>query len=563
MKHILPFLASFIFCLASATAKQSPNIIVVMTDDQGHGDLSITGNPLLKTPHIDSLAKDGAWLTHFYVNPVCTPTRAALMTGRYPQRTRAYDTYVSRAQMDPEEITIAERLKEQGYNTGIFGKWHLGDCYPMRPSDQGFDQSLIHMGGGLCQPADPIENNNRYTNPVLSHNNKQVQSTGYCTDVYFDHAIKFITKAHRTGKPFFVYLTPNAPHGPFHDVPKKNYKHFKGKTKDDKTARIFAMVENIDENMGRLLKHLDEKKLTQNTLVIFMTDNGPNGSRHNKPFRGIKGQVTEGGVRTAFFARWPEKIKAGHRNATNAAHIDLFPTFLAMAGGEKPGKIDGKSILPLLTGETPSSWPSDRTMFFQWHRGDPEQRRKFCVVSGNWKLSSETDKVSKPSDIRLFRLSTDPGEKTNLASKHPEKVAAMLKQHDSWFTDIAATRKDAFAPCRIVIGTPHETHTRFTKQDWQRTEGQGWGKQGQWLIEASKESSYSARIYLGAKGHQEALQVTVHAGDHSFNTTIPANTALHEFEGLKIPVGKYKLRVTTRDGKAVPSLYQLHLIKSH
>lgn len=554
-------LTSFILHLPSSAASK-PNIIVVMTDDQGHGDLSMTGNPLLKTPHIDSLAKDGAWLTHFYVNPVCTPTRASLMTGRYAQRTRAYDTYVSRAQMDASEITIAERLKKHGYSTGIFGKWHLGDCYPMRPSDQGFDQSLIHMGGGLCQPADPVENKNRYTNPVLSHNNQQVQTKGYCTDVYFDYAIRFIDEAQKENKPFFCYLSTNAPHGPFHDVPEKNYKNFKGKAKDDKTARVFAMIENVDENMGRLLKHLDQKKLTQNTLVIFLTDNGPNGARYNAPFRGTKGQVTDGGVRTAFFARWPEKIKPGHRNSTNAAHIDLFPTFLEMAGDKNPGKVDGTNILPLLTGETPQTFPSDRTLIFQWHRGDPQQRRKFCLVSGNWKFSSEVDRITTRKDHRLFNLAKDPGEKKNLAAKHPAKVKAMLAHYDAWFTNIASTHKDTFLPPRIIIGTPHETHTRFTKQDWVRTEGQGWGKQGHWLTEASKECSYTARIYLDNKGLKSALPVTVHAGDHSFKTTIPANTTLHQFGGIKIPAGQYNLSVTTQDGKAVPQLYQLHLIQS-
>jgi arylsulfatase A-like enzyme len=174
----------FLSLLASASAEtESPNIIVIMTDDQGYGDASITGNSIIKTPHIDSLDQKGAWLTDFYVSPVCTPTRAALMTGRYPQRTRAYDTYIGRAMMDPGETTVAELLKQAGYATGIFGKWHLGDCYPTRPSDQGFDQSVIHLGGGLCQPSDPIENKNRYTNPILFENNQQKQFQGYCTDM--------------------------------------------------------------------------------------------------------------------------------------------------------------------------------------------------------------------------------------------------------------------------------------------------------------------------------------------------------------------------------------------
>ncbi|MGB0775159.1 MAG: arylsulfatase, partial [Akkermansiaceae bacterium] len=390
------------FLLLASTAIAAPNIIIVMTDDQGYGDLSLTENKLIKTPHIDSLAKDGAWLTRFYVSPVCTPTRAALMTGRYPQRTRAYDTYIGRAQMDPEEVTIAECLRSTGYATGIFGKWHLGDCYPLRPTEQGFDYAIVHNGGGLCQPADPIANKNRYTNPVLALNNKYQQFSGYCTDIYFDHALKFIDRAKESKKPFFCYIATNAPHGPFHDVPEKNYKNFKGKARNDKEARIFAMIENVEENMGKLLKHLEKNQLVENTLVIFLTDNGPNTGRFVGPFRGNKGQVLEGGVRTSFLARWPAKIKPGHKNNTTAAHIDLFPTLIEIAGAKSNSKIDGTSILPLLTGETPESFPSNRTMVFQWHRGVPEKRRKFCLIAGKWKLTSVKDKPAKLADLKLY-----------------------------------------------------------------------------------------------------------------------------------------------------------------
>ena len=564
MKRSLTYLTSFLLALTfQASADNKTNVIIIMTDDQGYGDLSITKNPLLKTPHIDSLGKDGAWLTRFYVSPVCTPTRAALMTGRYPQRTRAYDTYVSRSMMDPEEITIAERLRDAGYATGIFGKWHLGDCYPFRATDQGFQQALVHNGGGLCQPADPIANKNRYTNPVLSNNNKEEQFTGYCTDVFFDHAIKFIDQSQKSDKPFFCYIATNAPHGPFHDVPEKNYQNFKGKTKDDKTARVFAMVENVDENVGKLLKHLDEKKLSHDTLVVFLTDNGPNGIRHNEPFRGMKGQVHEGGVRTAFLARWPAKIKPGHKNATNAGHIDIYPTLLEIAGLKSKEQIDGTSILPLLTGETPASFPSDRVMVFQWHRGIPVKRRKFCVVAGQWKLSSPTDRPAKPQDLQLYDITADPKEKNDLSKKHPAKVKHMLASYDAWFENVAATRKDTFAPPRIVIGTPHETHTRFTKQDWVRTEGQGWGKQGHWLVKSHKEKSYTAHIYLSGKGPKQPLPVMVHAGDKSFPTTIPAGKRHHIFKNLQLPSGQYSIRVTTEKGKAVLGLHQLHLIQSH
>lgn len=209
-----------LLALAGSVSAQ-PNIIIIMPDDMGYGDLGATGNPVIRTPHIDKLASEAAELTDFYVSPVCSPTRACLMTGRYNHRTRCIDTFKGRSMMDPEEVTAAELLKEAGYATGIFGKWHLGDNYPMRPQDQGFDEVLIHRGGGLAQPSEPIENDNRYTDPILFHNGEQVQREGYCTDIYFDEAIEFMKASQAAGKPFFAYLPPNAPHAPYHDVPEE------------------------------------------------------------------------------------------------------------------------------------------------------------------------------------------------------------------------------------------------------------------------------------------------------------------------------------------------------
>jgi arylsulfatase A-like enzyme len=236
-----------------------PNIILIMTDDQGYGDLGVTGNPLINTPHIDALASRSAYLSDFYVSPVCAPTRASLMTGRYNYRTRVVDTFKGRAMMDPQEITLAETLRQAGYKTGIFGKWHLGDCYPVRPQDQGFDEALVHRGGGLAQPSEPIANQRRYTDSILLHNGEEVTTQGYCTDVYFEAAMKFIDQAQDQGSPFFVYIPPNAPHDPFHDVPEELYQKYKQmdlspvlgeRVQDtDKVARTFAMIENIDQNV--------------------------------------------------------------------------------------------------------------------------------------------------------------------------------------------------------------------------------------------------------------------------------------------------------------------------
>ena len=204
-----------------------PNVIMILTDDQGFGDLGVHGNPVLRTPSIDAMAARSARFQHFYVSPVCAPTRASLMTGRYHYRTRVVDTWLGRAMMDTDEITIAELLRDAGYATGIFGKWHLGDCYPMRPMDQGFDESLVHLGGGIGQPADPEGGEGKYTDPVLFHNGERVETKGYCTDLYFDAAIEWLRERHGAGKPFFAYIATNAPHGPFHDVPEDLYSAYK------------------------------------------------------------------------------------------------------------------------------------------------------------------------------------------------------------------------------------------------------------------------------------------------------------------------------------------------
>jgi len=340
-------------CAADGTR---PNVILMMTDDQGYGDFGFVGNPVVKTPHLDAMAGRSARMTQFYVSPVCTPTRACLMTGRYNYRTRAIDTYLGRAMMDTAEVTIAELLRGAGYTTGQFGKWHLGDNYPMRPSDQGFDEVLCHRGGGIGQPSDPIGGEGKYTDPILFHNNEQVSMQGYCTDIYFDAAFDFMRKSVEEDKNFFAYIATNAPHGPFHDVPEELRKMYMDmnlrsgmapgasekayeKAKDT-MARIYAMETNIDQNVGRLFEKLKELGIYEDTLVLFLVDNGPNGNRFVGPFRGRKGQVVDGGIRSPLLAHWPAQLEAGQNSDRVAAHIDLLPTILDACGFAKPKELN-------------------------------------------------------------------------------------------------------------------------------------------------------------------------------------------------------------------------------
>ncbi len=352
---------------AAAGAAERPNIVLVMTDDQGYGDFGFAGNPVLQTPHLDALAAQSAQVERFYVSPVCTPTRASLMTGRYNYRTRAIDTYIGRAMMEPEEVTIAEMLREAGYATGIFGKWHLGDNYPMRAMDQGFEESLVHRGGGIGQPSDPPGGQGKYTDAVLFRNGTREETTGYCTDVYFDAAFEFMRRAASEGRPFFAYVPTNAPHGPFHDVPEDWLAHYTqtdltaaladpGQASEqvlDRLARSYAMISNIDDNIGRLTARLETLGLADNTLLVFMVDNGPDRDRYNAGLRGRKGTVFEGGIRSPLLARWPGRLPTGGEPADRiAAHIDIAPTLLDAAGVEPPAglHLDGRSLLGLLAG---------------------------------------------------------------------------------------------------------------------------------------------------------------------------------------------------------------------
>ncbi len=498
----------------------APNVIVIITDDQGYGDFGFQGNPIIQTPNIDVLASQSAVVDRYYVSPVCAPTRASLMTGRYNYRTRVVDTYIGRAMMDPEETTMAELLSGNGYGTGIFGKWHLGDTYPMRPIDQGFDVSVIHHGGGLAQPADPKENNDRYTDPVLFRNGQSFQAKGYCTDIYFQEAMDFMESQRQEAKPFFTYIATNAPHGPYHDVPeglKRKYEVMnlekimidKGKDPDqlrDRTASIFAMIENIDENVGKLINYLVDKDLFENTVIFFMVDNGPNSLRYVGPLRGMKSNVHEGGIRSPLLVHYPQQIKAQTFNKLLTAHIDILPTVLDITNTPLPSSLslDGKSIWPVLAQsanvDEETTKLTDRYLFIQTHRGDvPQMYHHFAMIGSKWKLVHPTgfgNKAEDPENIpyELYDIQSDPGETNNLANSYPDTLDYLLKQYEQWFEDVSTTRPNNYTPPSIVIGHPSEDITVLTSQDRRRTYGEGWGKKGYWLLENYKTANFQIRV---------------------------------------------------------------------
>ncbi len=495
---------------AEAEAARRPNVLLIVTDDQGYGDLGSTGNPVLKTPRLDALAAGSARFRSFYVSPVCSPTRASLMTGRYNYRTGVVDTFRGRSRMHPGEVTIAEALASSGYRTGIFGKWHLGDNAPCRAMDQGFAESLVHRGGGIGQGFAP-PGGDRYTDPILLRNGAEERARGYCTDIFADAAIRFIEAD--PGRPFLAYLAFNAPHDPL-EVPERyleRYAGFHPRRRDPggaqtpggeeeagSVARVYAMLASVDENVGRVLDRLDQLGLGRDTIVVFLSDNGPAQPRFNAGLRGRKESVHEGGIRVPCFVRWPGKVEPGRVVGPIAAHIDLMPTLLSACGVAPPVGVpmDGRDLMPLLEGKA-VDWP-ERVLYFQWHRGDrPEAGRAFAARGTRFKLTQalgvEPGPLPRPPRYQLFDILADPAERDDLADRHPEEVVDLLRGYRAWFDEVASARNPAVPP--IQVGSPSENPVTLTRQDW-RGSATAWadGELGGWDVDVVAGGTYDATL---------------------------------------------------------------------
>jgi len=529
MRYLLVGIA-FLSCFAAdaeAQGKRRPNIVLIMTDDQGYGDLGSHGNPKIKTPHLDKLAKKSVRMKSFHVSPVCAPTRSSLLTGRYNYRTGVVDTYIGRAMMHADEVTLAEMLAALGYETGIFGKWHLGDCFPLRPGDQGFKEVLVHRGGGIGQPSDP-PGGTSYFDPLLEHNGKLVRKKGYCSDVFTDAAMDFMTK--NKDKPFFVYLPYNAPHGPF-EVPESYEAPYKKmnlapdqfpkvgfplpkKAKTGDIAKVYGMVTNIDDNVGKVLARLAELKLEEDTIVIFLTDNGASFPRFNAGMRGFKGSVFEGGTRVPFFVSWKGTLPEDRDVDRIGAHIDVAPTLLDLIGGKAPEgvKVDGVSLAPLWKGEK-VDWP-DRSLVFQWHRGDVPQLFRACAVrnqkyrlvqpNGVQENSKAIDTIA-PAFL-LFDIENDPYEQHDLSEKMPEVVLEMRGAYVRWFKDVVGERT-VLQP-RIVIGAKEAPEVTLTRQDWRGPKA-GWApsSMGHWDLTAAQAGKFALTVHVPEKLRSGAVHL--------------------------------------------------------
>lgn len=463
----------------SPIENKTPNVIIIMTDDQGFGDLGINQNPNIITPNIDKFANKSIQFNNFFVSPVCAPTRSSLMTGRYSLRTGVRDTYNGGAIMSNNETTIAEILKEANYATGIFGKWHLGDNYPFRPSEQGFDESLIHLAGGIGQVGDftnYFKGDTSYFDPILWKNNKQNQYEGYCSDIFAENAIEFIEK--NKNNSFFCYLSFNAPHTPL-QVPEKYYNMYKDldpelgfnddlsdfrmNEKDKEDARkIYGMVTNIDDNVGKVINKLKELKIEEETIIIFMTDNGPQQIRYNSSMKGRKGTVYNGGIRVPFYIQYSEKFKESKVINKMSAHIDVLPTILELCNLNVPNdrKIDGQSLVPLINSKS----TNDRFLFSYWTRRFPEKYINMSIQNDNYKLVGNNDFDSKIEEFELYDLVEDPNENNNIISQNIETAISFKKEMDNSIDDLLKS-KNIKNPPRIIIGSEFENPTILNRND--------------------------------------------------------------------------------------------------
>lgn len=507
---------------ATGKARQKPNVLLIMTDDQGFGDVRSHGNPLIDTPVLDRLAAESVRFDRFFVSPVCAPTRASLLTGRDHLRTGVSWVTHRWEVIRTEEVTLGEALKASGYATGCFGKWHNGLQYPNHPNGQGFDEFFGFCGGAW----------NIYFDARLERNGREVETKGYITDAITDAAIEFIEE-HRD-EPFLCYVPYNAPHSPY-VVADGYFDKYKSRGLDDQVAAVYGMVESIDANIGRMLRKLDELNLADDTVVLFLTDNGPNGRRYNGGMKGTKGSVHEGGVRVPLFVRWPGHLEGGRTVGQIAQHIDLLPTILDLCGVPLPEKlpIDGVSLVPLLKGRT-ADWP-DRMLFsHQTRRGAPEPVPG-AVRTQQYRL------VNTGKDWELYDMTADPGQEEDLASSRPEVTDRLTAAYEKWYAKIA---EHGFEQPPIPIGHPEADRVllppsaaqlsgeiRFANSlgwttDW-ITNWQGPDDRIGWELDVIRPGRYEVTLLYACGADETGSEVRVTCGGQSAKGVIrrPYNPA--------------------------------------
>lgn len=512
---VLPMVVSAAAKHVRAGAAEYPNVVLVVTDDQGYGDVGCHGNTVIRTPNLDRLHRESIRLTDFHVDPTCSPTRAALLTGRYSSRTGVWHTIMGRSLLREDETTLAQIFARSGYRTGIFGKWHLGDNFPHRPQDFGFHDVLIHGGGGVGQTPDYWGND--YFDDTYFHNGVPEKQNGYCTDVWFDAAFDFINE--NGNRPFFAYIATNAPHGPYR-IGEEYTRPYRKAGVPSPRAEFYGMISNIDDNMARLRRCLETRGLAENTILIFMTDNGTAaGARgeggFNAGMRGTKGSPYEGGHRVPCFIRWPQGGLVGGRDVDElTAHIDILPTLVELCRLDLPAdvELDGRSLVSLLLGN--ADWPQ-RTLILHSQRVEhPRKWRQCAVMTERWRLIGRDE---------LYDLPADPSQTQNVAGEFPAVVAELREAYEDWYADISR-RFDEYS--HIGLGSPRANPVHLTCHDWHAPQPQiPWSQShvrrdlvgnGFWAVDVLRPGKYeiTLRTRPAHVGHRlDAMGARIKIGD--------------------------------------------------
>ena len=561
LRMVLASMAAWSAFAGGGITAAPPNIVLVIADDQGYGDLGHTGNPIIQTPNIDALAAESTSLTDYHVAPTCSPTRAALMTGHWTDRTGVWHTINGRSMLRENEITIGQLLKDNGYVTGMFGKWHLGDNYPYRPEDRGFVEVYRHGGGGVGQTPDLWDN--AYFDGHYFHNESVEPAKGFCTDVFFRQAHRFIREQADSGQPFFAYISTNAPHGPLH-CPQQYMDRYSGQLPD--IAAFYGMITNIDDNIGQTRKLLKDLGVVRDTIFIFTTDNGTATGHKvfNAGMRGRKGSEYDGGHRVPFIVHWPAAGWDRKHTSDILCHaVDVVPTLVEIAGGKKPRglKWDGMSIRTLLDPEENDHIPERMLVTDSQRVRDPIKWKQTAVMSQRWRLVNGKE---------LFDIQADPGQLENVASANPAQVAKMEAFYDRWWAELEPTFSQT---TEIYLGHPDAAMVSLTCHDWIGSGTSPWNQQmvrsaagyrqssakkpggpgskqpaWHWAVKVINDGKYifEARRWPAEADHR--IVEGLAAGD-----AVPgASRAFRETPGKPVPVTAAVLRIDNKDVVRLP-----------
>ncbi|MFC4992124.1 arylsulfatase [Rubritalea tangerina] len=510
-----------------------PNVVFVITDDQGYGDIACHGHPYVKTPHLDKLVSESVNLDDYHVFPTCSPSRASILTGHWANRTGVWHTINGRSLLREGEVTVAEMFKEAGYATGIFGKWHLGDAYPFRPQDRGFSEVYVHGAGGVGQTPDVWDN--AYFGGGYYHNGKKVRAEGFCTDVFFAEGRRFIRECVKEERPFFAYISTNAPHGPLH-CPEKYLDLYQGKPA--RQAAFYGMISNIDENVGSLRAELKSLAVERDTIFIFTTDNGTatGESVFNAGMRGKKNSEYDGGHRVPFIIHWPGGEMQSRRHVRTLTHaVDVTPTLLDLCGvrGSEGVKFDGVSVKDLMLGKD-EGWPERYLITDSQRVVDPVKWRKSAVMTQGWRLVNGKE---------LYAIEEDPGQRNDVAGQHPERVAAMREAYESWWAELEPSYKNSAA---FVLGDAKASEVLLTAHDWISERMPPWNQAGvrgleKWVCDKVDAYWYVdvkvAGVYeLELRRWPQETQLAIGAGMAAGAGVPGASRAFRETKGAAIPV---------------------------